>query len=504
MSTVFSGLSALVVEDVADQGGVIRVTALTRGGPVPCPACGAPTSKVHGWHGRTLADVSVDGRRVVVSVRLRRLACPVLTCPRQTFREQVPGVVERYQRRTSRLARQLGQVVKELAGRAGARLSAALAWGVSRSTALRMLMCLPVVPLRVPCVVGIDDFALKRRHRYATIIIDAETGERIDVLPDRSAETVTTWLREHPGAEYVCRDGSGSYAEAIRRALPDAVQVSDRWHLWHNLCDKALTEVRCHTACWASVNPPRPAGVREQTTRQRWQQVNDLLGKGVGLLECARRLGVALNTVKRYARMKEPALERRAPQYRPTLVDPYRHHLRARRAADPAVPVTHLLREIKELGYTGSANLLVRYLTQGRAEGDRPVTTPQRLARLLLTRPDNLRDKDAELLHHLTAACPEMTQLACLVGEFAGLLTPAEGNDAKLTDWITQVRAADLPHLQSFANGLERDRAAVNAGLTLPYHNGRTEGVNTRTKRIMRQMHGRAGFPLLRQRILLQ
>jgi transposase len=95
-------------------------------------------------------------------------------------------------------------------------------------------------------------------------------------------------------------------------------------------------------------------------------------------------------------------------------------------------------------------------------------------------------------------------RLSRLVAEFAQLLTPAEGNDAKLTDWITQVRAVDLPHLHSFANGLELDRAAVDAGLTLPYHNGRTEGVNTRTKKIMRQMHGRAGFPLLRQRILLQ
>ena len=156
------------------------------------------------------------------------------------------------------------------------------------------------------------------------------------------------------------------------------------------------------------------------------------------------------------------------------------------------------------MGYPGSANLLVRYLTQGRAEGDRPITTPNRLTRLLLTRPDHLRDKDTELLGHLTASCPELTGLARLVSEFAQLLTPAKGNDARLTDWIIQVRACDLPRLHSFTNGLELDRAAVDAGLTLPYHNGRTEGVNTRTKRIMRQMHGRAGFPLLRHRILLQ
>ncbi|MBP2329046.1 transposase [Kibdelosporangium banguiense] len=83
------------------------------------------------------------------------------------------------------------------------------------------------------------------------------------------------------------------------------------------------------------------------------------------------------------------------------------------------------------------------------------------------------------------------------------MLTPAAGNDVKLTEWIAAARAVNLPHLRSFTNGLEIDRSAVDAGLTLPYHNGRTEGVNTRTKRIMRQMHGRAGFTLLRHRILL-
>lgn len=201
--------------------------------------------------------------------------------------------------------------------------------------------------------------------------------------------------------------------------------------------------------------------------------------------------------------MPEPQALRIAPTYRPTLVGPYRDHLRARRRTDPAVPVTHLLREIRELGYTGSANLLVRYLNQGRAEGDRPVTTPRHASRLLLTDPENLCPKETTLLEKIAAACPEMTALTDLVRGFAALLKPADGNDAKLTEWIATARAIDLPYLRSLTNGLEIDRAAVDAGLTLPYHNGRTEGVNTRTKRIMRQMHGRAGFDLLRHRILL-
>ncbi len=502
--TVFSGLSALVVEDVTDGGDAVVVTARTREDAVPCPVCGTSSAKVHGYHRRTVADVPVDGRPVVVHLRVRRLVCPVPGCRRQTFREQIPGLLERHQRRTVRLAWQTSQVARELCGRAAARLAGLLAVPVSRSTALRHLRRLPLPQQAVPRVIGVDDFALRRRHRYATIITDAETGRRVAVLPDREAATLESWLREYgSGVEVVCRDGSATYAEAVRRSLPDAVQVSDRWHLWRNLCDKVLLEVRAHAGCWATINPPRPGGVLEQTTRERWNKIHDLLGQGVGLLDCSRRLNLALNTVKRYARMPEPQALRITPAYRPTLVDPYRGHLRERRRADPAVPVTHLLREIRELGYIGSANLLVRYLNQGRAEGDRPVTTPRHASRLLLTNPENLRPKETALLEKIAAACPEMTALADLVRGFAALLKPAAGNDVKLTEWITIARAADLPHLRSLTNGLEIDRAAVDAALTLPHHNGRTEGVNTRTKRIMRQMHGRAGFDLLRHRILL-
>ncbi|MER5262694.1 ISL3 family transposase [Actinosynnema sp. NPDC002837] len=492
-----------VVRDRRSSTPQSRVLAPHRNAAVPCPVCGTATAQVHGYHSRTLKDVPVDGRQVVVRLRARRLVCAALGCPRQTFREQVPGLVERHQRRTARLVRQISQVARELCGRAAARLTDLLAMPASRGTAVRHLWRLPLPEPVVPRVIGVDDFALRRRHRYATIVIDAETGRRVAVLPGRDAATLESWLRGHPGVEVVCRDGSATYAEAIRRALPDAVQVSDRWHLWRNLCDKVLLEVRAHAGCWATVNPPRPGGVHEQTVRERWNKVHELLDQGVGLLDCARRLGVALNTVKRYTRMPEPHSTRIAPTYRPTLVDPYREHLRARRAADPAVPATRLLAEIQDLGYTGSANLLVRYLNQGRAEGERPVTTSRHASCLLLTRPANLRPKDTELLEKITAACPEMTALASLVRRFAALLTPAAGNDAKLTEWITAARAVDLPYLRSLTNGLEIDRSAVDAAVTLPYHNGRTEGVNTRTKRIMRQMHGRAGFDLLRHRILL-
>lgn len=334
-------------------------------------------------------------------------------------------------------------------------------------------------------------------------IIDAVTRERIDVLPDRLASTLEAWLRTHPGAEIVCRDSSGAYAEAIRRALPGAIQVGDRWHIWHNLAEAVLKEVAAHSVCWAKTGPPHRDGKRAVTTRERWQQVHDLLGKGTGLLECARRLNLGLNTIKRYARITSPERLVRAPQYRPTLVDPYRDHLRHRREEDPAVGPLRLFEEIKALGYKGSLNLLYRYITQGRVESDRPAMSPRRVARYLLTRPDQLSEQQREYADNLTSAFPEMTAIAGLISSFAALLTPAGVNAALLAEWIADARAEDLPFLHTFTRGLDQDRDAVNAAVTYVYHNGGTEGVNTKIKLLKRQMYGRASFSLLRHRILL-
>ena len=499
---VFSGLSALVIEDVEDAGNMICIRARTCGEAVPCPDCGQGTGRVHGYHERTAADVAADGRPVLVKVKVRRMRCPVTGCPRQTFREQVPGVLERYQRRTARLSGQVSAAVRELAGRAGSRLLAALGIGISRQTALRVLLRITLPALEVPRVLGIDDFALRRGLVYATILIDAETGRRVDVLEGRTADVVEDWLREHPGVEIVTRDGSGAYGEAVRSALPDAVQCGDRWHLWHLLAEAAAKEVAAHSACWAD-GAPLQEGKRAETNRERWQQVHDLRSQGAGLLDCSRRLGLALNTVKRYDKADEPGKLRRAAQYRPTLVDPYRDYLRKRRAEEPGVPVQQLLREIRELGYPGSSNLLVRYINQGRADAERPHIAPRKATQILLTRPDNLADGQRETAARISSACPEMKALATLIGSFAAMLDPDPANEEKLQQWISDARAADLPHLHSFTRGLDLDIKAATAALTLPHHNGRTEGVNCKTKMLKRQMFGRAGFGLLRHRILL-
>lgn len=497
---MFPQLAPVIIDEVVDQGWVVCVRARTLATAVACPQCGRPSERVHAYHRRRLTDLPVGGRGVVVELRVRRLVCATPSCRQRTFREQVPALTQRWARRTCQLTALIGDLAVVVAGRAGAAVLARLGVRISRTTMLRVLMGLPTPAGPAPTVLSVDDFALRRGRRYATLLLDAVTHRRVDVLPDRTAATLAGWLREHPEVQVVCRDGSASYAEAIRDGAPQAVQVSDRWHLWHNLAKAAEKTVVAHSGCWHT-GPSRPNRPLDDRTRDRHAAVHALLDQGVGLLDCARRLGWALNTVKRYARAATAEELQRPPRYRETLVDPYRDHLRRRLADEPQVAVTRLLAEIRELGYAGSANLLVRYLNRGRADAERTPPSPRRVVSWLMTKPEKLPAHHGGHLQDLLARCPHLSALADRVHEFAGLLTGRRGQH--LDAWITAVEADDLPALHGFVHGLRMDLPAAVAGLTLPYSNGPMEGTNTKVKFLKRQMYGRAGFPLLRQRILL-
>nr|WP_307843146.1 ISL3 family transposase [Streptomyces triculaminicus] len=310
---LFPRLGGVAVEDVTDAGGIVRIEAQVRSDGGICPGCGVRSVRVHDRYRRRIADQAVGGQSVVLHLTVRRFRCDAASCLRRTFAEQVPGLTFRYGRRSVLLRETLETIGLALAGRAGARLARALKCTVSPNTLLNLVRALPgTAPERSPRVLGVDDFALKRGHVYATILIDIETGRPIDVLPDRTARTLAAWLDQHPGTEIVCRDRASSYAEAVRTSAPDAIQVADRFHVWQNLTDAVERCVIAHRSCLSTAGttdtaPPleteRPReGKYVTNTHQRHAAVHELHGKGVGTTRISQILGMDPKTVRRYAR----------------------------------------------------------------------------------------------------------------------------------------------------------------------------------------------------------
>jgi transposase len=402
---------------------------------------------------------------------------------------------------------------------------------------------------------GIDDWAWKKGREYGTILVDLERQCPVDLLPDRTAETLAAWLKEHPGIEIISRDRAGAYADGAARGAPDAVQVADRWHLLVNMREtvqrlldrhqKSLPVLRLpQTEPEQSEAPHNPAEpdtkataresdvlpqlTRAQRSRQerrarrldRFAQVVALRQCGVSMRAISEQLGLDRRTVRRYVRADAfPEIAERQP--RPSILDPWKPCLR-QRWDEGCHNGSRLLSEIKSQGYRGSRALLGTWVADLRktlAPPDQPTrvtvegrhapialpTATRRLsakqaAWLMVKQPDKLTAEGRDALAKMRQACGDIEQTYSLAQAFGQLIR--ERNHQEFDHWVESARATEIRELKSFAAGLVRDKSAVVAALSLPWSNGQVKGQVNRLKLIKRSMYGRANFDLLRQRVL--
>jgi transposase len=200
-----------------------------------CPACGNSSDAVHCQYRRTVYDVPCGGRSVVLRLGVRKFFCRIATCQKKVFAERLPDLVQPWARISNRLLEELKAIGLAASAEVSERLAPRLGMKVKAPTLLCYLRSTSP-PSNAPVrVLGIDDFAMRRGDSYGTILVNLETGKPLDLLPDRTAEAVLPWLASHQEIEVVSRDRASAYADAVKRALPHATQVADRYHLVQNL-----------------------------------------------------------------------------------------------------------------------------------------------------------------------------------------------------------------------------------------------------------------------------
>ena len=530
LSVLLPHLAEVEVERVELVGAEVRIRAAASAARASCPGCARACWRVHSRYERRLADTAVGGRPVTILLWVRRFVCDDRACSTSTFVEQVAGLTSRYARRTPLLRRMLTSIGVALAGRAGARLAARLGLPTSRSTLLRLIRALPDPHVERVVTLGVDDFALRRGHVYGSVLVDMDSHRPVDLLPDREADSLANWLRAHPGTEIVCRDRAGGYAEGIRRGAPAAVQVADRWHLWHNLAqavEKTVTRQR------ADLHEPQPGmrntqsestegndGERHEDTaaatvpaetrlvartRERYATVQELLARGASLSAICRDLSLDRKTVRRFARAHNVEQLLGTARSRDSVLDAFKPYLHERFNTG-YTDAAQLTKEITELGYRGSDKTVRRYLQpfRERLVAPPPIPVPPTVRRVIgwLTRhPDTLTEDDALQLKRILARSPTLDATYRHVRDFAEIMTTLQGE--RLPHWLSQIDEDGAPAVRAFAKGLRTDLDAVTAGLTTSYNSGAVEGTVNRIKMIKRQMFGRANFDLLRKRVLL-
>jgi transposase len=454
---LFPGIDIIEL-DVTVEG--VLLTGLVRAPSASCPHCGTTSTSVHSYYTRRPHDLPLCGQPVHLVLHVRRFRCLLPTCSAVTFAEHLPELVAPAAQRTVRLNTTLRDLALAFGGEAGARQSGRSAMAASGDTLLRRAHAATHPPQPTPRILGIDDFAFQKGQVYGTILTNGETHAVVDLLPDRTAETASVWLRTHPGIEVITRDRASEYARAGREGAPNAVQVADRFHLTKNAGDVLERIVQRHHQGLRSAakavdreqmamllpfkevqialpeqekpGPTAASSRQDLHARQRrlaqYQEVLALSALGLGPKAIGRQVGLTRQTVALW--LKAGAFpERRPSAPRRMMITPYEPYLREQWAAG-CHNARQLWRELQAQGFRGGHATVERFLVQWRTEpgfggpprrqpsppparqAPPPPTTrplsPRQARWLLLKEESKLKPEQQAYLQHFGQDCPEV------------------------------------------------------------------------------------------------
>lgn len=515
------------IRQTATSGGVtIHLQATRKTGH--CPECMKRSTSVHSRRRRRIQHLPCSGQTLWLIFAVRHWYCQNPSCSRKIFAESLEpfaGPRQQASQSLQKLQYQLGVIA---GGEAGQRAAMAAGLRTSADTLIRRVITTPET--KQPCTphVGIDEWAWYRGHHYGTLIVNLDTHRPLVLLPRRDRRALASWFRKYPEIQVVSRDRGGIYAMAAREGAPQAKQVADRWHLLKNIGDalermmyRYMPLIRLvaselspkKSAEPTPVEPPsslrRPERLKQQTRKkrhQRWTEVMTLHNKGCGFREISRITGLSRVTISRWVQSGAfPEMSTRPPKR--GLLEPWKVWLEEQRESGNH-NASQIWREMVAKGFTGSETIVRGAVARWRKGWLPPVTTAARLpsasrvSRWLMPW-RIIRGEENYASRFINLMCEKEPQLKIaqqLALEFYQILKTK--NKPQLSRWFTRVSESGLTELQRVSAGMETDAAAICEAIISRWSNGVVEGHVNRLKMLKRQMYGRAGFELLRRRVM--
>lgn len=509
-----------------------------------CPECGRASRNVHSRYTRTLNDLPWQGRPVKIELQARRFFCRAAACSRKIFVERIPKVADAWARTTARLRDTHRRIGHALGGEAGSRLAAPLGMPISPDTLLRRIKATLVGTSSPVRVLGVDDWAWRKGQRYGTILCDLERRRPVDLLPERSVNSLERWLKAHPEIEIVSRDRGDEYTKGASQGAPQATQVADRFHLLVNARDAIVRVLERHHAqlrestrkvvedqkakADASSSGASDSGSTEPQDREipltrtaersqhrrarrqeHYEQVIELHRQKMPLRAIAKQLRMNRSTVRRW--VAAGSFPERARRRTVRGTDRFIDQLE-RLWEQGCHNAAQLTRELKELGFCSSYHMVRRRVSEwrlsGRSTGVKVAKesrfrcpSPRRASWWLLKDRDKLEPEERRFVEILLSRCSDLERATELARDFGDMVRNRLAD--KWDDWTARIQDPATPReIRSFAEGLKKDEKAVRAALALEWSNGQVEGRINKLKTLKRQMYGRAGFELLRTRFL--
>ncbi len=503
-----------------------------------CPYCCHSSHRVHSRYTRTIADLSILGHPVIITLEVRKFFCDNPQCKKKTFAEQPGDEIFRYRRRTRRCEMVVTQHGLSQSSGSAQKLLKSIGITLSGDTILRDLHRMKIPESKDVSHIGVDDWAYRKGITYGSIIVNLDTGEVIDLLNDRGVDGFQKWLDNHERVGIVSRDRSTDYSSAITATGRDIIEVADRFHLNKNMSDCVTKVIGSYYEEYRKLVRPDEVQMKEcaiekednqqssnlvevkNDSRQiMFNEVKELQKKGLKINRIAKVLGIARQTARKYMLME--SLPQRASKARNEYYL-YDEYVESEYKKGKALSTIH--KEIQMMGFKGSLspfNDHYRYLSDGRrgfkskqkvkemqeraakerASKREPLIPIRQIAHIVekSLRAKKLETDEAHLLGRLMTL-EWFKEVYSAAGSFYKSIMGTDVNDVLV--WLDAYRNSSIKELKTLAYGISLDIKAVQNAVAYDISNGIVEGFVNKLKVVKRIMYGKASINLLRNKMV--